>query len=292
MDSDFINYISALEELDDGLPHRNNLLTKLKGGRLSKEQENAAHNILPAYIELSKQLTVQDIQLETWLVQVVPEVDKYIEFLSRDENKRFSHQSDLISSVVPELLFCLFKIFVIKDKPGLIVDAQKNIIIDVEFLPSRQKLISLKRKRVDIAILLPTSLAINNQEITNFNLPIIAAEVKTNLDKNMISGIEHSVESYKKAFPLSKYFVISELSDFDYKKQNYASSSIDEIYILRTQQRSNYRKTKKLEKLNVDLLKEITNWAIQYTDDLEKEGQDLSARMKTGRLIKDTVYED
>ena len=292
MSAQFLEVIEQLGFLDQGLPHKSNLVTKLKSATLSEEQAEAAGRIIQEYLKLSEVFNQTDVELKVWLQNSAEAVDEYIRFLSDVNNKKFSHQSDLISSVVPELFYYLFKKYVIQNNPDMTVDAQKNIIIDVEFVPTKSKVMSLKRKRVDIAILMPCSLVINNEEVSNFSLPVLAAEIKTNLDKNMISGIEHSVESFKKAFPLSKYFVLAELADFDYRKQNYASSHIDELYILRKQARSTYRRSGALEGLDLGLLNEIAERAIDYIGDINKETSTLAARMAKGKLIKGTIYDD
>ena len=115
---------------------------------------------------------------------------------------------------------------------------------------------------------------------------MVAIEVKTNLDKNMIGGVEYSVERLKKTFPLSKFFLISEFADFAYKKQNYASTPIDEIIILRKQKRSEVRRDKtKIRGLDKGLVESHITEILEYLESTLNSPDELNARMKQGRLI-------
>ena len=117
-------------------------------------------------------------------------------------------------------------------------------------------------------------------------IPLIAIECKTNLDKNMISGIEHSVTELKKTFPECRYFVVTEVSDFDVKKSNYASSGIDEMYILRQQKRGPIRNDPTLRKpINQLLVQEIAEILIHNIDAMNADIAGLDTRMQTGKLI-------
>ena len=87
-------------------------------------------------------------------------------------------------------------------------------------------------KRLCVAVVKNNVIKFNDKEY-NLSIPLLAIECKTNLDKNMLSGIEFSVSEMKKTFPQCNYFVVTELSDFAVDKLNYASSGINEMYILR-----------------------------------------------------------
>jgi hypothetical protein len=119
-----------------------------------------------------------------------------------------------------------------------------------------------------------------------FIIPLIAMEMKTNLDKNMMSGIEHSVAALKNTFPNSLYYVITEYSDLAIDKLNYASSGINEIYILRKQKRAEIRRDiENRHLIDVNLVIEIANNCIQQIQKTHRIAPSTDIRMTTGKLI-------
>ncbi|MBA7637597.1 hypothetical protein ES703_45243 [subsurface metagenome] len=144
---------------------------------------------------------------------------------------------------------------------------------------------NLKFKRVDVAVLIPAKLKFRGNDISQFRIPVVAAEVKTNLDKNMIAGISNSVSALKSTFPLCKYFVISEFSDFQFENQNYANTDIDEVYILRRQKRGEFRHTGKAKSISLDVVKDFIEKIIDGLTLIESEVPDITHRLSKGRLI-------
>ncbi|MDO4732654.1 MAG: Bpu10I family restriction endonuclease, partial [Bacillota bacterium] len=165
------------------------------------------------------------------------------------------------------------------------VSAQKDLTIECIFDISSGGTIRFKNKRVDVAVVKPCQLVFNGTA-NELPIPLIAIECKTNLDKNMISGIEHSVSELKKTFPDCHYFVVTEVSDFDVKKSNYASSGIDEMYILRQQKRGPIRRNPELRKpLSSTLVQELSEILIQNIAAMNADVIGLDTRMQNGKLI-------
>ena len=168
-------------------------------------------------------------------------------------NNFFSHQSDLISSVIPEFFCQLYKIKLLENKKNYNVSGQENLKIDFQLQHNKDKQILFKEKRVDVAVFENVNLDLNSSS-SKIIIPIIALEIKVNLDKNMMYGIINTSESIKKLFPNSLYCCVTEFADLDLKTQNFKYSDIDEIYILRKQKRSEYRRNKRLSKINIELI--------------------------------------
>ena len=79
---------------------------------------------------------------------------------------------------------------------------------------------------------------------------------------------------------------MTELSDFDVKKSNYASSGINEMYVLRQQKRGPVRKNPDLRNpLNASLVYEITLALKESIERMSSTVADLSSRMESGKLI-------
>jgi hypothetical protein len=144
-----------------------------------------------------------------------------------------------------------------------------------------------KNKRVDayLALPFPVNFDKSKTHAFDFSIPLIAVEVKTNLDKNMISGIMHSAEKLKATFPKCRYYVLSEFSDFNTKDQNYANSDIDEIYILRKQKRSEYRASKKANDIALDLILDFINSVNDCVIDFTDQDTSVGKRLTSGYLI-------
>lgn len=101
----------------------------------------------------------------------------------------------------------------------------------------------------------------------------------------MLSGIEQSVGDLKKTFPDCCYYVVTEFSDVNVRT-NYASSGIDEMYILRQQKRIEIRRNPGARKhINPKLLYEIVEGLNKNIQLLNADPKDLSFRMGNGKLI-------
>ena len=117
----------------------------------------------------------------------------------------------------------------------------------------------VRRKNQDLCIGLRRERIVRDAGDETFVVPLIAMEVKTNIDINKLNGLDFSAERMKRTFPAARYFLVTETIDFSLSA-NYSSGSIDEIYALRKQMRSQARKLKRplehdvFEQLQADVL--------------------------------------
>lgn len=275
----------GLELQPSNHPHGSNLATKTRT-RLSPKQAHALSLAVPKYLELYEVSAKYEGGLSS-LPVLLAEVDKYCDLISRPDVNCFSHQSDFVSSLLPELLCTLFRC-VIREMPnsgGLIVTAQKDIVIECNFDVASGGRIIEKRKRMDVAVLAPGTLSFRDVGI-DFWIPAVCAEVKTNIDKNMLSGIESSVETLKRTFPRTKYYAIGEYSDFQIESQNYAATGIDEILIVRRQKRSAVRRSPSARNpLGESLLASFLTEVKDHLMETMQSHTNLAARLPSGRLI-------
>lgn len=282
--------VERLSKLDSKLPHCSNLKKKATD-ELKKPSKNIAltKEIVSLYLKYNSEIQKlnKTSDAKKWIATALNHFEKYYSEIKTAKFKIFSHQSDFLSSLLPEFLYLLYNKFVIDKFKGFVIETQKDLVIDLSFLPYSTSAVNFKSKRVDVAILKPCLFAVNKQKLNDFHIAMIAVEVKTNLDKNMISGVEYSVQRLKRTFPLCKYYLISELADFAYNKQNYAASAIDEILITRKQKRSEVRQdATKLKTIDADLIHNHLTEVLAYLDDAVKEPTILNQRLKKGKLIK------
>jgi 5'(3')-deoxyribonucleotidase len=282
--------IEKLAEFDKKLPHCRNLKTKaFNENTIKGKRANLTKEIVSQYLHYFQAIKKLDKinDPEKWITNALKYFEVYYSEIKSDKYRIFSHQSDFLSSLFPEFLYILYNKFVLGKHKEFVIETQKDLVIDLSFLPYSTAAINFKSKRVDVAILKPCLFTVNEEKLTDFNIALIAIEVKTNLDKNMIGGVEYSVQRLKRTFPLCKYYLISELADFAYEKQNYAASAIDEILITRKQKRSEVRRdSNKLNPIDSVLLLNHLTEVLQFLETVVEEPVILSKRLKKGKLIQ------
>lgn len=263
------------------LPHCSNLLFQLQ------KEDGKLQNILASAVE--KYLKMRNIDvilpLEEYIKQITKATNDYMNLFWPPKNNPFSHQADFGSSILPEMLCIIFSHIIGEQDVDLEVTAQKDLTIECIFDFTNGGNVRFKNKKVDVAVVKNCTLKLDEQE-NSFPIPLLAIECKTNLDKNMLSGIEFSVGELKKTFPECSYLVVTELSDFDVKKSNYASSGIDEIYVLRKQKRAETRREPHPRNLvNCELVFEIANLLKSGIEGINSDTDALGEKMLTGKLI-------
>lgn len=283
----YLDEINRFDISPESFPHCSNIVTKCHSC-VKDDQKLALKTLLPAYIDVITQIHAF-YESKISFDDLVKIFNVYYEYVNTKEiNGAFSHQSDFLSSIVPELICSLVKPICKKYQrkdSNLFISAQRDIIIECNFDVCVSGNIILKRKRMDIAILLPLNLKIDD-ELIDFSIPLLCAEVKTNIDKNMLSGIEASVETLKRTFPNCGYYAIGEFSDFAIDSLNYASTKIDEILILRNQKRSEARhNASKRNPISSDVLAAFLNEVDSHLAKITENTPSLSDRMRKGRLI-------
>lgn len=277
--------IVELSKINPMFPHASNLRTKVTSKKNTIKPQ-ISKEIISLYLNYHTSLSNTLLNLSD-AEKFVSFFEEYYCKIKESKYRIFSHQSDFLSSLLPEFFSILYSKIISQKFPNYFVDTQKDLIIDLSFLPYKSTPVSFKFKRVDVAILSHCDYNINGKSLLDFNIPLVAVEIKTNLDKNMISGVEYSVQRLKRTFPFCKYFLISEFADFAYNKQNYASSSIDEIFILRKQKRSDVRRlSNSIKGIDPDLLFNHMNEINDHLEKIEIAPSLLKERLRMGKLIK------
>lgn len=285
----FDEMILVVEDLNErqgvsrsAVPHGSNLIHQFRKNQIARLA--MYEEMLSLYIN-TRTIPYDPDYLQSYVQKIVNKTNAYMNYFWPPVNNPFSHQADFTSSIIPEMLCTIFGNIIKSKGVNLEVSAQKDLTIECTFDIGGGGEICFKNKRVDVAVVEPCELSFNGH-VTELPIPLIAIECKTNLDKNMLSGIEHSVTELKKTFPNCHYYVITECSDFDVKKSNYASSGIDEMYILRKQKRGEIRRNPDLRKpIDPDLVYEVSNTLISNIDAMRTDSEDLTTRMQNGKLI-------
>lgn len=226
------------------LSHRNNILNKFKISD-DIDHQNLCGEILIKYNDFIKIFERNNLD------ELIHEANLYLNYIKDIESKyrKFNWRSNFASSFIPELIYRLFSI-VLTDLNLPNFYSTKDSIVEISLSPSTDGGWDIRKKDQDLCLGVKKDFYVKNSKLEEFLVPLIALEVKTNIDINKLNGLEYSAERLKKTFPSSKYFLVTETIDFSLDK-NYASSQIDEIYVLRKQVRSQARRSK------YDLRKEV-----------------------------------
>jgi hypothetical protein len=275
----------ASRKIDGASPHCNNLLHQFSSKSAAHlKSKKALEKLAPEFINLCDHVDGVDANNDQFFISATKLLDNYLSNIRFLGVGIFVSQSDFITSVVPEFFLRMFHSMTAVNS-DLFASGQRDIAIDLSFDTRSPSLMIPKMQRVDLAIGYATEIAVGGQVSTPFFIPIFAAEAKTYFDKNMISGVDFSAAAIKSTFPHCSYLAVGEFADFDLAGLSYASSSIDEIYIMRRQKRSDFRKSKVAKSSSWRVVKDIVLSAqksIQTCQDLRTS---LDDRLVSGRLI-------
>ena len=263
-------------------PHSTNLMHQLN----KKEAANLQlfNEVCARYFRLRKVASSRrKMDLSEFIGLIVDETNSYMELFAT--SSPFSHQQDFTSSIIPEMFYFIFSRIIRDSDIPLIVKAQDDLPIECMFDLHDGGRLLFKNKRLDLSLCRKSVLSLDGVK-HNFVIPLIAMEIKTNLDKNMLAGIENSVSALKRTFPKCLYYVVTEFADLATDKLNYASTDIDEIYIIRNQRRASVRGNKNPKNsINKTLVMELALNAVLLMNSFSKEQLTLEERMKRGKLI-------
>ena len=119
-----------------------------------------------------------------------------------------------------------------------------------------------------------------------FNLPFIAIEAKTYVDKTMLGEISTAAEALKRAVPASQYFVVAEYLKLTEGYQ-FGGSKIDQVYILRRQKNVDrefrLQDTFQRNPIQADLVVDLFHEVVDYLA-MTPEGV-VDSRIDRGKLL-------
>ena len=158
--------------------------------------------------------------------------------------EKFDSRSNLHSTVLEEFIFFLFRDLV-KSFAGDALIGKAHTFKDIFFLPPNyESMISrpharIEKKDHDLAIGVSITAKLKcsgqeNEEEHQFQIPAVAIECKTYLDKTMLEGSSTAAEQLKTRNPNAIYLVVSEWLKLT-ENVNLRKFKVDQIYVLRKQ---------------------------------------------------------
>jgi len=268
-------------------PHGSNISHQLSNiKKLSAKKVAALDAVCPKYLEFISDIDTLMTQDEYPDPTVARDIlETYLANLRQPEINCFDSVTDFFTSAAPEFFLRLYHRMIEILDLDLYASGQKDIPIELAFDPSSASIFIPRFQRVDIAILKNMTLVADENPLEEFCIPVYVAESKTYFDKNMISGVAYSATSLKTTFPRCICVSVGEWSDFDLKKQSFAGTSINEIYVLRNQKRANFRSTGTIQPISTDTMRLVIFQVWELLKSYEDVHPRISDRLHTGKLI-------
>lgn len=222
---------------------------------------------------------------------------KYKDFIDQQHYaEKFDSRSNLHSSVLEEFIYYMFRDLLL-DFEGVPLVGKSHAFKDMFFAPKNfQEMVhtpSLRIEKKDHDFVIGISINAKFQchgsgtvEESEFEIPAVAIECKTYLDKTMLEASSTAAEQLKYKNPNSKYILVMEwlkLSD----SINLQKYKVDQIYVFRKQKNTDreFRYDDGYDKKPIDpfVIKHLFNMVREHlTSDW---GGDVSEGLERGWLI-------
>jgi hypothetical protein len=190
----------------------------------------------------AKAATPQDAEI---LRQRTALFTTYKDFIDQQKYaEKFDSRSNLHSSVLEEFIYYLFRDLVGEFTDKALI-GKAHTFKDIFFMPPNYAAMlesphaRIERKDHDFAIGVSVSASLNcagqeKGEVHHFQIPAVAIECKTYLDKTMLEGSSMAAEQLKFRNPNALYLVVSEWLKLT-GNVNLRKFKVDQIYVLRKQ---------------------------------------------------------
>ena len=259
------------------LAHAKNILQKKRDKNTSNLDDIAA--------EYAKYLKANDIHgaEHDIVAQRVTALNQYYNFIhTKQYDNIYSPQSKFRPTILEEFIALLFRDLVNGFNLPLHFGQTKayaNLYFVGEKLETFAKSPSIKlnTKDQDFAIYRDIAIGVGDGGPVKANLPIVAAECKTYVDKTMFENAVATAEKIKLGNPYSFFCIVTESYDIS-KDVDPAYTRIDQIYVLRKNQRKSQWRD-----IDGDVVLSLVNDVKHH---LERPWADVLKKLSdTGRLI-------
>lgn len=179
------------------------------------------------------------------LEQRVALLNQYKNFLDQQHYaEKFDSRSNLHSSVLEEFMYYLFRDLVQSISPNALIGKShsfKDIFFRAsnyeDMLSAPNALIEIKDHDFSIGSSITASMkcnGIDTIEEHHWDIPAVAIECKTYLDKTMLQDVSTAAEQLKQKNPNAMYIVVAERLKLT-ESVNLKKYKVDQIYVLRKQ---------------------------------------------------------
>ena len=217
-------------------------------------------------------------------------LNEYYNFLDQNNvNGIFTSQSKFRSTILEEFMYILLRDLISKYQSKINTDLLKigsaraytNLYFSgtsfINFIKEPQ--IGINQKDQDFAIFRPMTISIGNSNSIETNLPVVAIENKTYIDKTMLEGSIATAEKIKSGNPYALFFIVTENYDVDLSIDP-IYSRIDQIYVLRKSKRI---KNRPLKPIDAEVVQSLVT---QIDNHLKRDWSNVQKKMEeTGQIL-------
>ncbi|MDE7396718.1 MAG: Bpu10I family restriction endonuclease [Muribaculum sp.] len=243
-------YIVQQKALYPQLCHASNIISQNGKNNLNAQQQACLDVLIPQYALYLRAMLNENASDQQSVIRRVSLLNTYYNFIHDNGfDLIFPSTGKFRPTILEEFMFLLFKSHIEDIKARLdphdklrsgFVKAYSNIYFNADdingFINSPK--VGVNTKDQDYAIYRSFDISINGQPTITINIPCVAIEVKTYIDKTMLDTIIATAEKIKSGNPHSRFVAVAETYDVSLTVDP-AYSRIDQIYILRKSKRSN-----------------------------------------------------
>lgn len=278
-----------IKQLDPRMmAHGNNLVQKAKVAADSKDKSQISE-VEKLAEKYNAYLSALDFSLieSGDLGDAVGQLEEYLSHAKgiERESKLYNWRSNFAGSVIPEFIYVVSHARLAAEG-YMPLFKNKRAVIDFAVSSTNDgPKLHVRHKDQDLRVGLHT---LNIQGVGDVLVPILDAEVKTNIDKNKLNGLEFSAERLKRTFPDAFYVLITETIDFSLE-DNYAGGPIDEVYVLRKRKRSEVRKDPSRFPLCNEVFEAFLTDVVKIAKRSKRSSKHIYSRLDLGVLIRDSL---
>lgn len=288
------NIISFLNSINLRLyKHASNYRTKYYSfSSLSTEKKIALNRMFNEYYEYIETNFSLIGFSEEIILQRVALLNNYYNFINQNNfDNIFSSQGKFRSTILEEFMYILFRDLISEKLVG-IDNVEEKINIGgqraytnlyfsgtnfLNFVENPE--IGIHQKDQDFAIYRPVKITVENNAPLHANLPVVAIENKTYIDKTMLDGSISTAEKIKSGNPYCLFLIVCENYDVSLTIDP-KYSKIDQIYVLRKSKRNSPNYNQPIfPEIVLDLFNEVKNHLERNWSDVENK------LLNTGKII-------
>lgn len=278
---------------DPNLVHAAKIQSLLESKSGSKEAKKALEVICTSYLEyLNANLGLSGYSKRT-IEKRVSLLNSYYDFYFENGNflTFFNAQTKLRSTILEEFLYILFRDYInekrklINDSKGVIRHGSATAYTNLYFYSKsfesfvENVYTGINEKDQDYTIYRALEVNINGNDLEKpINIPVVAIECKTYLDRTMLEGAISTANEIKSGSPYSNFYVVTEQYNVD-KNVDPSYSRIKQIYVLRKEAR---KKNKTPQPIFAEVVIKMFSEMVR---EIEKPWSNVEEKMTTDGVI-------
>jgi len=284
--------IDEVLDFDPNLVHAAKIKTLIAKAS-SAASRSALQDILTHYLSyLNKNINTAGYS-KAVIKKRVELLNEYYDFFYDNDNflSLFNAQTKLRSTILEEFLYILFRDYiidkrsVINDVNGVIRHGSATAYTNLYFYSKNFESFvddvytGVNEKDQDYTIYRALDVNINGNDLERpINIPVVAIECKTYLDRTMLEGAIATANEIKSGSPYSNFYVVAEQYNVD-KTVDPSYSRIKQIYVLRKEAR---KKGQRPQPIYLDVVQKMFD---EMVYEIEKPWSNVEEKMANDGVI-------